>query len=220
MKTLGVTLTLILAGLAVAVSVARPASTDGTLQASVGPGYTISLSQNGTKVGNLDPGTYTIQVNDQSGIHNFHLTGPGVNEATDIEGTGSATWTVTFADGTYTYVCDAHPTQMRGTFTVGSAPAPTTTTTPAPPAPAPALKVSVVSARVAKPRTVIAAVRATRRAAMTTTLWKGRTKLATARATGTRATVRLVAKSALKKGTYLVKVTSGKAVASKAVVVR
>ena len=218
-KRIGVTLTLLLAGLAAAVSVARPSSTAGTLQASVGPGYTISLSQNGTKVTQLDPGTYTIDVNDQSGIHNFHLTGPGVNEATDIEGTGQTTWTVTFADGTYTYVCDAHPTQMRGTFTVGSAPAPTTTTTPSP-APAPALKVRVVSVRVAKPRTVVAAVAATRRATMTVALWKGHTKLATKRATGTKATVRLVAKSALKNGSYVVKVTSGNAVASKAVVLR
>lgn len=219
MKTFGVTLTLVLAGLAAAVSVARSASTDGTLQASVGPGYTIALTQNGTKVANLDPGTYTIEVNDQSGIHNFHLTGPGVNQATDVEGTGSATWTVTFANGTYTYVCDAHPTQMRGTFTVGSAPAPTTTTTTNP-APAPALKVRIVSARVVKPRTVRVSATATRRAALTATLWKGRSKLATARTTGTKASFSLVARSALKKGTYLVKVTAKGAGATKAVVVR
>jgi hypothetical protein len=79
MKTkLGVLLVLSIAGLAAAVSVARPASTDGTLQASVGPGYAISLTQNGTKVTHLDPGTYTINVNDQADIHNFDLFGPGV----------------------------------------------------------------------------------------------------------------------------------------------
>jgi plastocyanin len=219
MKKLGVTLTLVLAGLAAAVSVARPASTDGTLQASVGPGYTISLTQNGTKVSQLDPGTYTIQVNDQSAIHDFHLTGPGVNESTDIEGTGATSWTVTFTNGTYTYMCDAHPTQMKGTFTVGTAPAPTTTTGPIPPTAAP-LRVHVASARFVKPRTVVAALTATRRAALTATLWKGHTKLATAHATAAKATVRLVAKRALGKGSYAVKVSSGSAVASKAVVLR
>lgn len=218
MKTLGVLLTLVIAGLAAAVSVARPASTDGTLQATVGPGYTITLTQNGTKVTQLAPGTYTIDVNDQATIHNFHLSGPGVDQATDIEGTGTTTWTVTFQNGTYTYVCDAHATTMRGTFTVGAGSPPTTTTTTTTSAPPPAaLKVRIASARVSKPRTVIASVTATRRATMTATLWKGRTKLATAHATGTKATVRLVAKAALKKGSYLVKVTSGSARATKAV---
>jgi len=217
MKTLGVILTLVIAGLAAAVSVARPAATDGTLQATVGPGYTINLTQNGTKVTQLAPGTYTIDVNDQASIHNFHLSGPGVDQATDIEGTGTTTWTVTFQNGTYTYVCDAHATTMRGTFTVGSAPAPTTTTSAPPPA---ALKVRISSARVVKPRTVRLAVTATRSARLTATLWKGRTKLATSRATGTHATLNLRAKSALKKGRYLAKVASGPAVASKAVVVR
>ena len=99
MKTkLGVILVLSLAGLAAAVSVARPAATDGTLQATVGPGYSINLTQNGVKVTHLDPGTYTIDVNDQADIHNFDLFGPGVKEATDIVSIGTATWTVTFAE--------------------------------------------------------------------------------------------------------------------------
>ena len=217
MKTLGVILTLLLAGLAAAVSVARPATTGGTLQATVGPGYTISLSQNGTKVTHLDPGTYTIDVSDQSSIHDFHLSGPGVDQATDIEGTGTATWTVTFTDGTYSYVCDAHASTMHGTFTVGSAPAPTTTSAAPPPL---ALKVRIVSALVVKPRTVRLSVTATRRAALTATLWKGRTKLATARATGTKARLALVAKAPLRKGTYLAKVTATGTSATKAVVVR
>ena len=80
MKTkLGVLLVLSIAGLAAAVSVARPASTDGTLQATVGPGYSINLTQNGVKVTHLDPGSYTIDVNDQADVHNFDLVGPGVH---------------------------------------------------------------------------------------------------------------------------------------------
>ena len=68
----------------------------------------------------LDPGTYTINVNDQADIHNFDLFGPGVKESTGVDTTGTTTWTVTFTDGTYTYVCDAHPASMIGKFTVGT----------------------------------------------------------------------------------------------------
>jgi plastocyanin len=213
MKTLAALL-LAGVGVAAAASVARPASTDGSLQASVGPGFSISLSQNGARVTRLDPGTYTIAVNDQSSEHDFHLTGPGVDETTDIGGTGQTTWTVTFQNGTYTYVCDAHATTMRGTFTVGAAP--TTTTTPA----AAPLKLRIASARVSKPRTVIATVTATRQAAITATLWKGNTRLAIAHATATAATIRLTAHSALKKGSYVVKATSSGASATKVVAVR
>jgi plastocyanin len=63
-------------------------------------------------------GTYTLTVDDQASIHNFHLTGDGVDVATDISGTGKETFTVTLKPGTYTYVCDPHSSQMHGTLTV------------------------------------------------------------------------------------------------------
>ena len=75
---------------------------------------------NGARVDHLDAGTYTIKVHDLSTVHNFHLTGPGVDMATAVEEAQEATWAVTFTDGTYTYVCDAHSSIMRGTFTVGA----------------------------------------------------------------------------------------------------
>jgi plastocyanin len=208
-KTIGVILLLGVAGLFAAVSVAHSASSDGTLQANVGPGFSISLSQNGTRVTRLDPGTYTIAVNDQSSEHDFHLTGPGVDETTDIGGTGQTTWTVTFQNGTYTYVCDAHATTMRGRFTVGAAA----------PAPAP-LSLRIVSAKVAKPRTVRVSFTASRSAAVTVSLWRGSARLAQAKATAARATVSLVAKKPLAKGSYTVKLASGSASATKAVAVR
>jgi hypothetical protein len=102
-----------------------------TLTGVVGPGFTIRLTDStGAAVKHLDPGTYTIQVQDLSDQHNFHLTGPGVDQATDVEPTGTVTWTVTFADGSYRFQCDPHQTTMFGTFTVGSVPPPT----PKPPA--------------------------------------------------------------------------------------
>ena len=90
-----------------------------TLQGSVGPGFDISLKDaSGNDVSTLTPGTYTIDVNDQADIHNFHLSGPGVDEATDVSGTGTTTWTVTFNKGTYTFQCDPHASSMNGSFQV------------------------------------------------------------------------------------------------------
>lgn len=95
-----------------------------TLAGTVGPGFTISLvDASGQKVTNLDPGSYTVVVHDLATQHDFHLVGPGVDQATDVEGTGASTWDVTLANGSYTFYCDVHPT-LRGTFTVGAAPPP------------------------------------------------------------------------------------------------
>jgi hypothetical protein len=94
------------------------------LVASVGENdaFAISLQDaSGNKVTHLDPGTYTIVVHDFSSLHNFHLTGAGVDRATDLEGSGDATWTVTFTDAVYKFQCDAHPSVMKGSFAVGSA---------------------------------------------------------------------------------------------------
>ena len=48
-------------------------------------------------------GTYTIVVSDKSGIHNFHLVGPGLNKTTSVAKTGVTTWKVTLKKGTYKY---------------------------------------------------------------------------------------------------------------------
>jgi plastocyanin len=129
----------LIAAVAVSLAAAGPTAADTTqLVGNVGPGYTISLKDaGGATVSHLAAGTYTIVVHDQSDIHNFHLFGPGgVNVATDVDFVGDKTFTVSFGDGAYTIVCDAHPASMKGSFTVGSTP-PTTTTTSTPPAPRP-----------------------------------------------------------------------------------
>lgn len=103
-----------------------------TLTGDVGLGgaFTISLHDaNGAPVKNLASGTYTLDIHDHSDIHNFHLFGPGgVDVSSDIANVENKTFTITLVNGTYTYICDAHP-NMKGTFTVGSVAAPTTTTT-------------------------------------------------------------------------------------------
>jgi plastocyanin len=101
---------------------AGPAAADNpTLQANVGPGFTISLKDaSGAAVTHLDPGSYVIHVVDQSSFHNFDLTGPGVSKSTGVSDEVVEDWDVTFTTGTYHFVCDAHPTQMKGSFTVGN----------------------------------------------------------------------------------------------------
>jgi plastocyanin len=120
MVRVGVLLLVTAAALASAAGADTP-----VLQGSVGPGFSISLTDSaGSAVTHLDPGAYAVHVVDQGDIHNFHLVGPGVDQATSVAGTGEATWTVTLADGTYRFFCDAHPTQMKGSFTVGTPPPP------------------------------------------------------------------------------------------------
>ena len=90
-----------------------------TLTASVGPGFEISLTDaSGNDVSTLTAGTYTIDVDDQSDAHNFHLTGTGVDEMTAVGGTGTDTWTVTYEAGSYHFQCDPHASQMNGDFDV------------------------------------------------------------------------------------------------------
>jgi plastocyanin len=85
--------------------------------------FVISLRDaSGNLVTHLDPGTYDIAVSDRSEAHNFHLKGPGVDERSPIEEKQEVTWTVTFVEGTYTFVCDAHASVMRGYFLVGDVP--------------------------------------------------------------------------------------------------
>jgi hypothetical protein len=111
-----------------AVAAFLPSSTAGadnpTLEGIVGTNdaFVISLvDANGARVSHLDAGTYNVVVHDRSAEHNFHLTGPGVDQATDVEGVGDATWTVTLTDGIYRFQCDPHAGIMNGRFAVGSA---------------------------------------------------------------------------------------------------
>ncbi len=115
------------AGLSAAVAavaialLAAPAqgSTEATaLTATVGPGFTITLTKGGKAVKTLKAGAYTVTVNDKSSIHNFRLKGAGFNKATSVPKSGKTTWNVTLKKGTWRYVCDPHASTMKGSFTV------------------------------------------------------------------------------------------------------
>jgi hypothetical protein len=85
--------------------------------------FVISLRDSaGDLLTKLDAGTYDIAVSDRSEAHNFHLRGPGVDVSTAIGDKQETTWTVTFGDGRYTFVCDAHSSVMRGYFLAGTVP--------------------------------------------------------------------------------------------------
>jgi hypothetical protein len=133
-----------------------------TLTATVNDDYTITLvDSHGDPVTSLPAGMYDIVVHDNSALHNFHLTGPGVDESTTVAETTTVTWTVDLAAGSYHFQCDVHFPTMYGDFTVGapgtssssSTTAPVTTappTTTPPTAPAPT---STTITTTPKPRT-------------------------------------------------------------------
>jgi plastocyanin len=97
-----------------ALAVALPAgAAPPTFKGTVGPGFTITMAKKPTK-----PGKITLAVSDKSSIHNFHLTGPGVNVKTSVSGTGTKTFSITLKTGTYKFVCDPHKSVMKGSFKV------------------------------------------------------------------------------------------------------
>lgn len=99
---------------AAALLAALPASAaTPTFKATVGPGFTISMATKPKTAGKIK-----LVIADKSSIHNFHLTGPGVNVKTSVGAVGSKTFLVTLKKGTYKFVCDPHATSMKGSFTV------------------------------------------------------------------------------------------------------
>jgi Copper binding proteins, plastocyanin/azurin family len=104
-------------------------------------GFDIALShQDGRRVTELQPGTYTVRVLDRSTQHNFHLasnTDRTVDFRTELDFVGEQDFTVTFQDGhRYAYACEPHWQTMNGAFFVISA-------SPPPLPPPPMLQASV-----------------------------------------------------------------------------
>jgi hypothetical protein len=111
--------------LGVTPSHAAVSAVSQTMRATVHEDQSISLLfDDGTPVGSqartpptIPPGTYTIRVVDDTDEHNFHLSGPGVDQATSVGGAASPTWTVTFQPGAeYRFQCDTHFDFMFGVF--------------------------------------------------------------------------------------------------------
>ena len=102
-----------------------PSSDEGRqLVGTVGPGFSISLAQDGqavTSAMTLRPGVYWLTVHDLSDRHNFHIFGPdGLDEVvTTVPYVGDATVKILVKHGTVTFQCDPHSATMHGSFTVG-----------------------------------------------------------------------------------------------------
>jgi len=60
---------------------------------------TITLKKAGVKVTKLKAGTYIFKVADKSSLHNFHLTGPGVDKKTSVKAVTTVTWKLTLKKG-------------------------------------------------------------------------------------------------------------------------
>jgi plastocyanin len=99
--------------LVLVLAVPAVAATTPTFKGTVGPGFTITMAKKPTKAGKAK-----LVIADKSSIHNFHLTGPGVNVKTSVSATGTKTFTVTLKKGTYRFVCDPHASSMKGSFKV------------------------------------------------------------------------------------------------------
>jgi len=112
MRLTSIGLTTILAVLALASSTLA-ATNSNTLTGTVGPGFTITMNKKTVKAG-----TYVITIHDLSSIHDFHLTGPGVNKVTSVPAVGTKKWTVKLKKGTYHFVCDPHRAIMHGVLKV------------------------------------------------------------------------------------------------------
>lgn len=113
------------------------------LNAVTGPGFSIAMTRaDGSPVTQLDPGSFQVNVDDRGDEHNFHLTGPGVDMSTSVTAIERVTWQLTFVEGRYRFICDAHPLQMRGDFVVGNPPAPPPPPPPPPPAPPPVRRIT------------------------------------------------------------------------------
>ena len=119
--TTRIALVTLLAALALPAAVAQADNPKLVAVVGTNDAFVISLRDgNGNAVTQLAPGTYDIAVSDRSESHNFHLKGPGVDQSSPIGEKQETTWTVTIGTGVYTYVCDAHSSQMRGYFLAGA----------------------------------------------------------------------------------------------------
>jgi plastocyanin len=105
---------------AITVTAAAQRSAPRALNGTVGPGFTITLQQNGKIVKTLKPGTYKLVIADKAAIHAFSLNGPHgyAKDFTTVPFVGTKTFTIKLVAGKYMYYCPPHQSMMFGYFTV------------------------------------------------------------------------------------------------------
>ena len=81
--------------------------------------FTITLTtEDGTAVTSLPAGDYTLEIVDNSDIHNFHLTGTGVDVMSEVGEQEDEDYPITLVAGSYHFQCDPHASTMFGDFEV------------------------------------------------------------------------------------------------------
>jgi plastocyanin len=81
--------------------------------------FTITLTtEDGSEVTSLPAGDYTLEIVDKSDIHNFHLTGSGVDVMSEVSEQEDEDYDITLVAGSYHYQCDPHSSSMNGDFEV------------------------------------------------------------------------------------------------------
>ena len=108
------------AAVALAATGSGSAATAKTVNGTVGPGFTIGLTMQGKRVTKLKAGTaYRFVIRDRADIHDFHLSGPGLNRVlTSVEFTGTKSFVLRLKRGSYRFRCDPHAGIMHGRFQV------------------------------------------------------------------------------------------------------
>ncbi len=120
-RTIRATLAATALGLALGLAAHAPAApAPKTVHGTVGPGFTIRLTLSGKKVAKLKKGVpYRFVISDRSSIHDFHLTGPGLDRmVTTVGFTGTKNLVLKLKKGVYRFFCDPHSTVMHGSFRV------------------------------------------------------------------------------------------------------
>lgn len=109
-----------LAAAVLAAPAAGVAASAPTINGTVGPGFTIGLTRQGARVTRLRAGTaYRFVISDRSSIHDFHLSGPGLDRVlTGVSYTGTKSFVLRLRKGTYRFFCDPHSELMHGRFAV------------------------------------------------------------------------------------------------------
>ena len=105
---------------ALAATGSGSAASPKTVTGTVGPGFTIGLTMQGKRVTKLKAGTaYRFVIRDRADIHDFHLSGPGLNRVlTSVEFTGTKSFVLRLKKGSYRFRCDPHAGIMHGRFQV------------------------------------------------------------------------------------------------------
>ena len=81
--------------------------------------FTITLTtEDGTNVTSLPAGDYTLEIVDKSDIHNFHMTGSGVDVMSEVGSQEDEDYPITLVAGSYHFQCDPHSSTMFGDFDV------------------------------------------------------------------------------------------------------